>query len=430
MTELPSETVPVAVVGAGITGLVLGRELEARGVESYTLEADERVGGIIHSPTSHGRVLEMGPQRTRLVPNVRRLVDDLGLTDRVLTPSGELPLYVYVEGKLRRVPTTPLEFLATDLLTPAGKLRLLLEPFTGPAREGETVAEFVTRKLGREAYERIVGPLYGGIYGSDPSEMPMEYTLGRALETVGFMGRSLVFAAGRWMLAGSSAPPAASFEDGMQELTDALHAERRDRIALGTPAVNLRREDGAWAVETPAGELHARDVVLTCPADRAAELLEAEDPESAGLLAEIRYNSLAIVHLLSDLEMEAMGYQIAHHEGFGTRGVTFNDALFDRDGVYTAYLGGATAPELPGRPDEEVADVARREFRAVTGRDSELLRIGRTKMAAWDRSRAELDRLRLPGGVHLCAAYESRAGIPGRLENARELAEALASASA
>ena len=209
MAGVPTETVPVAVVGAGITGLALGRELAARGVESFTLEADERVGGIIHSPTARGRVLEMGPQRTRLVPNVRRLVEELGLTDRLLTPPGELPLYVYVEGKLRRVPTTPLEFLATDLLTPAGKLRLLLEPFTGPAREGETVAEFVTRKLGREAYERIVGPLYGGIYGSDPREMPMEHTLGRALATVGFTGRSLVFAAGRWAAPrGLTSPPA------------------------------------------------------------------------------------------------------------------------------------------------------------------------------------------------------------------------------
>lgn len=429
MAEVPTETVPVAVVGAGITGLALGRELAARGVESFTLEAAERVGGIIHSPTVRGRVLEMGPQRTRLVPNVRRLVEDLGLTDRLLTPPGELPLYVYVEGRLRRVPTTPLEFLATDLLTPAGKLRLLLEPFTGQAREGETVAEFVTRKLGREAYERIVGPLYGGVYGSDPREMPMEHTLGRALATVGFTGRSLVFAAGRWMLSGGTAPAAASFEDGMQELTDALHAGRSDRIAVGTPARSLRREEGAWIVETASGELRARDVVLTCPADRAAALLEAEAPDAAGLLAGIRYNPLAIVHLLSDFEMEAMGYQIAHHEGFGTRGVTFNDALFGREGVYTVYLGGASAPELPGRPDEEVVDVARREFREVTGHDSELLRIGRTKMAAWDRSRAELDRLRLPERVHLCAAYESRAGIPGRLENARELAEALASAA-
>lgn len=423
---LPDGPVPVAIVGAGITGLALGRELSERGVESFTLEARERPGGIIHSPEARGRVLEMGPQRSRRVGPVERLVRALGLEDRLLTAPEELPLFVFVEGKLRRVPTGPLAFLSTDLLTPSAKLRMLLEPFTGPAREGETVAEFVTRKLGRQAYERLVGPLYGGIYGSDPREMPMEYTLGAALETVGFTGRSLVLAAGRWMLSGGASPPAVSFEDGMQELTDALYRERKERIRLGTPALGLAAGAGGWRIATQVGELRARRVVLTCPADRAAELLGRAAPEAARRLARVRYNPLAIVHLLSDLEIEGMGYQIAPREGFGTRGVTFNEALFGREGVYTAYLGGASAPELPSEPDEAVARVAREEFRTVTGAAAEVVRVGRTRMAAWDRSRAELEGLELPGGVHLCAAYEARAGIPGRLEEARRLAGELA----
>lgn len=429
-TLLPAEPVPVAIVGAGITGLALGRELARRGVESFTLEADERPGGIIHSPRARGRVLEMGPQRSRMVRPLERLVRDLGLEERLLVAPVDLPLFVYVEGKLRRVPTGPVEVLTTDLLTPGAKLRLLLEPFTGPAREGETVAEFVSRKLGRQAYERLVGPLYGGIYGSDPREMPMEHTLGAALETVGFAGRSLVLTAGRWMLSGRETPPAVSFVDGMQELTDALYRERKERIRLGTPALALEAEAGSWRVAIPDGELLARRVVLTCPADRAAEILETASPEAAERLARIRYNPLAIVHLRSDREIEGMGYQIAPREGFGTRGVTFNDSLFGRDGVYTAYLGGASARTLPSRPDEEVARVAREEFRTVTGAEAEVLRVGRTRMAAWDRSRAELEGLELPGGISLCAAYEARAGIPGRLEEARAVAEELGAATA
>lgn len=423
--DLPAGEVSVVVVGAGITGLVLGRELRARGVDAYTLEAEERVGGIIRSPRVEGRVLESGPQRSRLVGPVAGLIDELGLRDRLLEAPDDLPLFVYVAGALRLVPTTPREFLATDLLTPGAKLRLLLEPFTGRVREGETVADFVTRKLGRQAYERLVAPLYGGIYGSDPAEMPMEYTLGRALETVGFTGRSLVLAAGRWMLSGGESPPAVSFVDGMEELTDALYAERDDRVRLGTAARALRRADGGWRVATDAGEVGARRVVLTCPADRAAEIVRGPAPAAADRLDRVRYNSLAIVHLDSDVALEGYGYQIAHEEGFGTRGVTFNESLFGRERVYTAYLGGATAPELPGRPDEEVARIAREEFRRVTGGEADLLHLDRTRMAAWDRSRAELEGIELPEGVHLCAAYESRAGIPGRIEEARRLAAEL-----
>lgn len=423
--ELPAGPVPVVVVGAGITGLALGRELRSRGVEAFTLEAEDRVGGVVRSPRVEGRVLEEGPQRTRLVGPVEALVEELGLRDRLLVAPEDLPLYVYVSGALRRVPTTPAAFLATDLLTPSAKLRVLLEPLTGPAREGETVAEFATRKLGRQAYERLVAPLYGGIYGSDPAEMPMAHTLGRALDAVGAGGRSLLVAAARWTLSGGASPPAVSFENGMEELTGALYRQCPERIRLGTPALGLRRADGGWRVETGAGEVRARRVVLTCPADRAAELLREAAPAAAARLARVRYNPLAIVHLLSDLELAGYGYHTAHGEAFGTRGVTFNDSLFGREGVYTAYLGGASAPELPERADAELARVAREEFRTVTGGDAEPLRVGRTRMAAWDRSRADLEGLSLPEGIRLCAAYESRAGIPGRLEEARRLAAEL-----
>lgn len=427
---LPAGDVPVLVVGAGITGLALGRALRSRGVESFTLEAEERPGGVVRSRRVGDTVLESGPQRTRLVEPVDRLIGELGLRDRLLTAPRGLPLFVYAAGRLRRVPTDWRSFAATDLLDLRGKLRLLLEPFTGPARPGETVERFATRKLGRQAYERVVEPLCGGIYGSDPAEMPMEHTLGRTLSALGVEGGSLVLAAARWMHSGGDSPPAITLEGGMGELTDALYDERADRIRLGTPAEALRRDGGVWRVRTGAGEAGARRVVLTCPADRAAELLRGAAPGAADRLARVRYLPLAVVHLRADPGREGYGYQVAREEGFGTRGVTFAGSLFGRDDVCTAYLGGTSAPELPGESDEALAETATAEFRAVTGRDAEVLGVSRTRMAAWDRRRAGLEGLALPEGLHLCAAYESRPGIPGRLRAAERLARRLAADAA
>lgn len=239
----------VAIVGAGITGLALRRELAGRGVEALVLEASDRPGGVIRSPRAGNRVLEMGPQRTRLVAPVRRLVEELGLEDRLLLADDDLPLHVYADGKLRRVPMSLGTFFTTDLFSWRGRARMLLEPLTGPAREGETVAEFVTRKLGREAYERLIGPLYGGIYGSDPRDMLMRHTLGPALETVGMEKGSLLVAALRWMLSGDAAPPPASFEEGIQELTDALHEEAGDRIRLSDPVRGITSDGDGWRLE-------------------------------------------------------------------------------------------------------------------------------------------------------------------------------------
>lgn len=416
----------VVVVGAGITGLALGRELSRRDVPSLTLEAADRPGGVIRTLRDGARVLEAGPQRVRRVDAVARLVDELDLAARTVEAPADLPLYVYADGRLRRVPTSPGGWLTGDLLSWRGKLRLLAEPFTRPAGAGETVEGYAVRRLGRQAYERLVGPLYGGMYGSDPADMPFRLTLGRTLERMGLARGSLVAAAARWMAGGAPTPPALSFREGMEALPRALYREGRDRIRLGTRARSLRRTDGAWGVDTDGGTVRAPRVVLTCPAGEAARILEAAAPDAARRLAALRYNPLAVVHLDSDAGLEGYGFQAALSEGLATRGVTFNDSLFGRDGVYTAYLGGAPAPGVPDRPDGEVAEIAIREFRRVTGADARALRVSRTRSPAWDRSRERLEGMELPEGVRLCAPYESRPGIPGRLEEARRVAEELA----
>ena len=47
-----------------------------------------------------------------------------------------------------------------------GKLHLMLEPLIPPRPAGtdESLADFATRRLGREAFERLVQPLVSGIY--------------------------------------------------------------------------------------------------------------------------------------------------------------------------------------------------------------------------------------------------------------------------
>ena len=73
--------------------------------------------------------------------------------------------------------------LTSPVLSLAGKLRLLAEPFVllkGRAgREGddESVASFARRRLGRETFERLVQPLVAGIYTADPEQLSMAATM-------------------------------------------------------------------------------------------------------------------------------------------------------------------------------------------------------------------------------------------------------------
>ena len=181
----------IVIIGAGITGLVLAHELAGRGEDFLVLEARSEPGGVIRTLEVEGRLYEAGPQRTRLVPPVRALVRELGLEDELLTAPPGLPLYVYRSGRLREVPFSIGAAFRTDLIGLPGKLRVLLEPLTGGERPDETVGSFLTRKFGREAYETMLGPLYGGLYASDPEDMLMRWTLSRALENFGIEGSIL-----------------------------------------------------------------------------------------------------------------------------------------------------------------------------------------------------------------------------------------------
>jgi protoporphyrinogen/coproporphyrinogen III oxidase len=447
----------IGIVGAGITGLSLGVFLDARGVDYEVLESTGRSGGVIRSSAPEGRVLDHGPQRTRVTPPVAEMIRILGLGDRMVQVPPDIPLFVFRRGKLRQVPFRPGDLLRTDLLTVGGKLRLLLEPFTGPYRRGETVGEFLTRKFGREAYEGVMGPLFGGLYGSDPGEMYVRHSLAETMGSFG-VSKSIMggFLMGRFNRAAT--PPATSFVNGMQEFTDAMAAKVGERLHLGCGAIGLRPaepggapggagglgemgEKGApggrgemgasgWIVTTQAGDERRYDqVVITIPAEPAAALLAPVSEETAQRLDHLRYNRLAMVHMVGECDLHGLGYQVGYGEGLRTRGVTWNASALGRDGVYTAFLGGARDPGMLERTDEEIGETARTEFEAVTGCRARVVAVNRTRVPSWDRSWEALEGMELPAGLHLCTNYESRVGIPGRLARARGLAAALAAGS-
>lgn len=412
----------ICIVGAGLTGLALAHELAKRGVEHVVLEAADRPGGVIRSARVDGRVLDFGPQRLRMVGAMEALVSELGLEDELIYAPRSLPLYMYADGALREVPFSLRSLVTGNLLTWRGKLRLLGEPLIAGPRADETVGTFLTRKLGKEAYKRLAGPLYGGLYASDPAEMMVGISMAGLLRDLG-VHRSLL-----WPLVRRREAVAApfSFRGGLQVLTDALHAAHAGSVRLACPARRLVRSGSEWRIETPAGRIEADNVVLTCAAAEAAKLLAYPAPDAARRLAALVYNPLAVVHLdAGETGLRGLGYQVAFGEELATRGVTWNDGLFqggDRRGVYTAFLGGARRASVVSEPDARLGALAAQEFERVTGRAAGVLAVSRAKMPGWDLSWRALEHLELPAGILGAGSWKSRPGIPGRLAEARRVA--------
>jgi protoporphyrinogen/coproporphyrinogen III oxidase len=414
----------IVIVGGGISGLALAHQLAARDEPFTLLEASGRVGGVMRSGRVDGHLLEWGPQRGRLTQEFAALVDELGIREQLITAPPGLPLYVYRRGRLRKVPFSVPAFIASDVLPWSAKFRLLLEPLGGAARDDETVAGFFTRKIGREAYETLVGPLYGGLYASDPEQMIVGLSLRHVLREFS-VGRSLMVPLLK--RGGSIVPPdACSFREGMETLPRALYQRHRAHIRLETPVRSLASNGSGYLVETDGESIDAHAVVISVEAPRAAEMLTHVAPDIAGRVAQLNYNPLAVVHLHAHTELRGLGYQVSLAEPLITRGVTWNDSLFGRDGVYTVYLGGAKNPWVATESEERLGDIAVSEFRTATGYAASVLSVERESMPAWDRSWAAIhNRLQLPAGLYIHANWESRPGIPGRLVMARRVAERL-----
>lgn len=414
----------IVIVGAGITGLALSARLVRRRIPHVVLERTAGPGGVIRSVRQGENVLDAGPQRTRLTPAIRALTRELGLDTELITAPAHLPLFVYRAGALRVAPLSFGQLLSTDLLSPAARLRILAEPFTTPIRYQETVAQYLIRRFGRDAYEDFLGPLFGGLYATDPASMLARHALLTALDEFGAR-RSAVIAAIRRGFSRRARLAACSFRSGMQALTDALYLHVREHVRLATPVLRIEKDGRGLRVHANDAVLAAHAVVMTCPAREAAMLLSDIAPAAATALQSLTYNPIAVAHLRSDARIRAMGFQVSFRESLRTRGVTFNQALFRRQGLHTAFLGGGRDLPLMALEDDAIGRIAAQDLRHVTGFDAEVLGVSRTAVPAWDLTWTALERLKLPPDVHLCANYESRIGIPGRIRRAMELADQL-----
>lgn len=196
----------VAIVGGGISGLSTAWYVEKQAavlgvsVACTIYESAGRWGGRILTDIverEEGRfVVEGGPDSfiTAQKPWAVDLAVELGLADRLLgTNDAARKVYVLSKGRpvplpdgvFLLVPTKFKPFLLSPLISPAGKLRMGLELFI-PARKGdadETLGDFVTRRLGSEALDKIAEPLLSGIYNAEAQRQSLLATFPRFRET-------------------------------------------------------------------------------------------------------------------------------------------------------------------------------------------------------------------------------------------------------
>jgi len=395
------------------------------------------------------------------------LCEELGLGDELIgTTTQYRQSFIVRGGRLVPVPQgfylmapgSWRSLLTTPVFSWRGKLRMALD-LVVPRRTAttdESLAQFVTRRLGREALERMAQPMVGGIYTADPQYLSMQATMPQFLEMEQRHG-SLIRAmlqkqrSASSTVVGTSGPRYGlfvSFRHGMQTLVDTLVAHLpASTVRLHTPVRCLQRiaEPQRWLVhldQQPA--LEADAVCVSLPAPQAGQLLRAVDDSLATTLEAMPYASSAIVNLVCTRAqvshpLNGMGFVVPAIEQRTLLACSFSSVKFagrapQNQVLLRAFVGGALQQEQLARSDVGIQQAVVDDLRQLLGLTGEPVAISLTRHLAampqyhvghLDRVAHITSRMAHYPGLTLAGNAYHGVGIPDCIHSADSAAQTL-----
>lgn len=376
----------IIVIGGGISGLTAAWHLRNAGLDVALLEAAASVGGCMRTERRDGFLLEKGPFNVMVRDAdfeglLTDLSDDLNVVTADPAARGR---FIYRRGRLIAVPSNPLAFFASDILSLRGKCRALAGLFAS-RRGGDreyTLEEFAVRRFGREAAETLVSAVISGILAGDISRLSLE----ACFPAIRRFDRGHISPLGYELSRqfrkrrGPDGKPRqrrwrglVSFDGGLGALCDALACNLGTNLLTGCRVDDVRRErDGFRMVctqEDSVRTLRCRRLIVALPAQGASRLLAPLVPTAGRLIGSIESTSLVVLNLAFKTRdvghpMRGYGFLVPRNEpDFPLMGVLWADSAFPHHGkpdhrLIRVMLGGTRTPDAVTRPDDALLNTA------------------------------------------------------------------------
>ncbi len=433
----------IVIIGGGIAGLSAAYYATKKIPDAQVtlIESSNQWGGKISTDRvtfGNGQfIIEGGPDTFLATkPWGVALCKELGLGER-LHGTNPTKNYTYVlnsnrllplpDGLAMMIPTNIQAILKSQLVSWFGKARMGLD-FIQPAKSvngDESLGAFVSRRLGREAYENLIEPLMSGIYGGDGAELSLASTFPylRDLEIkYGSLARGALQmrkkSNGKSVQGSRSTflTPTTGLAEIVEALIKYLQANNVD-LRLNASVSRISNIDSHYLLELEDGSsLDSDSVILATPAFVSGALLASLNPTLASDLKSIPYASTATVSLAyrgSDLtrELDGYGYVIPRREGRKALACTWTSTKFPHRApegyaLIRVFVGRA-GQDIPWNEDD-LLELAKEELNLTLGITAEPIL---SRVFMWDKAMPQynLGHPELLGRID--AALENHPGL-------------------
>jgi len=432
---------PVLIVGAGISGLAAAYELTRRGIPVRVREAGSRPGGLIHTEHVDGFTIEAGPDSIlNAKAGALALIRDLGIERELQSVRAGARAFVLKGRTLHPlpqpsflgIPLTADALAGYDLVSPAGRARMAMEPTIAPldGEDDESVGSFFGRRFGPEAVDVIAQPLLGGIHAGDVDCLSMRSLFPGLLAAERRQGTVMPAQA---QATDGETRGFASLRGGMATLVQAIDGS----LPPGTITYDSRVDAAAAA--------NAQCMIIAAPAYAASALVAPIDEEAAALCAQVPYVSTASVALAWPRAavphpLDGTGFVVARrHSDARITACTWVSSKWEGrapegQALLRVFIGGAHDPQAVSLTDESLVAIARQDLGSVMGIAAapSLTRVYRWPRAGAQHIVGHLDRVtsierRLaPRGIFVTGSGFRATGIPDCITDGRRVADDVA----
>jgi len=379
----------VIVLGAGISGLSTAWLLKKKGFEVTVLEKNKEAGGAMESIVEAGYLFDRGPNSgLETVPVIKEIVDDVDLTNEMVYANEKgNKRYILRDGELHPLPMSPPALFKSKLFSAKGKLRLFAEPFIGRSKDGyyQSIAQFVTRRLGSEFLDYAINPFVAGVYAGSPEDLSVASAFPKLYELEERYGglivgtiRSIRERRKRKEQSKQNAKMF-SFLNGMQSLPKAIAKKMGEDVVVFAEITSIDKTEKGYSVSFHNAGFHktveADYVLTTLPAYTVSPLVRMIDSGLANHLDAVYHPPVMVLYLgykKEDIgrQLDGFGFLIPAKEKKSFLGAIWSSVLFpnrapQNSEAFTLFIGGSRNADIFKLDKEIILKTVVEEFHQI-----------------------------------------------------------------